>query len=51
MFKYEPGNFLLIRRPTNKTNELFAKRRRNFDQFAIFKNYYHGNFICETLNQ
>jgi hypothetical protein len=47
----KPGNILLIHRFTNKARELFTKRRRNFDEFATFKRYYHGNVEVETFNQ
>jgi hypothetical protein len=48
---YHPGNVLMIYKPTNKTRDLFKKRRRNFDEFAIFRRYYNGNVVVETLNQ
>jgi hypothetical protein len=47
---YVPGNVLLIHKPTEKTRERFKKRRRNFDEFAIFKRYYNGNVVVETVN-
>jgi hypothetical protein len=41
--RYQPGDVLLIHRPLGKTTELFRKRRRNFDELALFEEYDHGN--------
>jgi hypothetical protein len=48
--KYESGNVLLIHIERQKTKKLFEKRRRNFDNLAIFHRYVHGNVMVEPLN-
>jgi hypothetical protein len=41
--RYQSGDVLLVHRPLGKTTELFRKRRRNFDELALFVEYDHGN--------
>jgi hypothetical protein len=48
---YEPGNVLLIHITRQKTRKMFEKRRRNFDNLAIFHRYVHGNVMVEPLNE
>jgi hypothetical protein len=48
---YRRGNVLLVHLPLKKTNLGFKKRRRNFDELALFYDYHHGNARVELLNQ
>jgi predicted membrane-bound dolichyl-phosphate-mannose-protein mannosyltransferase len=49
LHKYKKGNVLLIHLPNEKTNQRFQKRRRNFDQLAIFVQYVNGNCQVELV--
>jgi hypothetical protein len=51
LLTYEIGNILLVHLPLEKTTfSMSQKRRRNFDELAIFRGYKNGNAICELLN-
>jgi hypothetical protein len=49
--QYKRGNVLLIHLPLAKSNLAFRKRRRNFDELALFYDYSHGNVRCTLLNE
>jgi hypothetical protein len=49
LFKYQPGNILLVHLDEEKTKMKFYKRRRNFDHLAMFVRYEFGNVVCRLL--
>jgi hypothetical protein len=48
--QYVRGNVLLIHIPLVKTRLSMKKRRRNFDELALFHDYYHGNARVDLMN-
>jgi hypothetical protein len=40
---------LIVYRPLGKTDEVFKKRRRNFQELAMFESYDHGNVVARLL--
>jgi hypothetical protein len=49
LFRYKIGNVILIHLSETKTKLKFKKRRRNFDQLAVFIDYEFGNVLCYLL--
>ena len=49
LHNYKPGNVLMIHIDFSKTDMMFEKRRRNFNELAIFISYRGGNVVCELL--
>jgi hypothetical protein len=50
-FNYRKGNVLLIHLNKAKTNEMFDKKRRAFNEVAIFVAYQNGNVVCLRLTR
>jgi hypothetical protein len=50
-FNYRKGNVLLIHLNKAKTSELFDKKRRAFNEVAIFEAYQNGNVLCFRLTR
>jgi hypothetical protein len=51
LLTYESGSILLIHIPIEKTTRAMEqKRRRNFDELAIFRGYKSGNAVVDLLN-
>jgi hypothetical protein len=48
-FDYRPGNVLLIHLDKSKTKEGFDKKRRAFNELALFVQYQNGNVVCDRL--
>jgi hypothetical protein len=47
--RYNQGDLLIVYRPLGKTDEVFKKRRRNFQELAMFEKYDHGNVVVRLL--
>jgi hypothetical protein len=47
---YEEGSILLVHIPLKKTQYSMQKRRRNFDELAIFVKYESGNAVVDLLH-
>jgi hypothetical protein len=47
--RYNDGDLLIVYRPLGKTDEVFKKRRRNFQELALFEKYDHGNVVVRLL--
>jgi hypothetical protein len=47
--RYNQGDLLIVYRPLGKTDEVFKKRRRNFQELAMFFRYDHGNVVVRLL--
>jgi hypothetical protein len=45
--KYKPGNILIVHIP--RDNFYHTKEERNFNNYAKFIKYFHGNVYCEIL--
>jgi hypothetical protein len=50
-FDSRPGNVLLIHLNKAKTKDMFDKKRRAFNEVAIFVNYQNGNVLCDRLQR
>jgi hypothetical protein len=50
LLTYEKGSILLIHLPLEKTPYGMQKRRRNFDELAVFDSYQSGNVVCDLLH-
>jgi hypothetical protein len=50
-FNYKPGNILLIHLDKSKTQESFDKKRRAFNELAVFIEYQNGNVLCRRLTR
>jgi hypothetical protein len=50
-FDYRPGNVLLIHIDKSKTSKKFDKKRRVFNEVAIFREYQNGNVLCDRLQR
>jgi hypothetical protein len=48
---YKPGNVLLIHLDKSKTRDMFDKKRRAFNEVAIFVGYQNGNVVCDRLTR
>lgn len=50
LLSYRRGNIILIHLDRGKTQKKHEKRRRVFDEIAVFIRYENGNVICKLLN-
>ena len=50
LHEFKNGNILLIHLDRSKTMHKMEKRRRNFDELAVFIKYINGNVQCKLLN-
>jgi hypothetical protein len=50
-FNYKPGNVLLVHIDKSKTDSKFDKKRRAFNEVAIFTQYVNGNVMCDRLTR
>jgi hypothetical protein len=50
LLTYEMGSILLIILPLEKTPYGMQRRRRNFDELAMFDSYQSGNVVCDLLH-
>jgi hypothetical protein len=50
LLTYEKGSILLVHLPLEKTEYGMQKRRRNFDELAMFDSYQSGNVVCDLLH-
>jgi hypothetical protein len=51
LFEYKPGNILLIHLDKAKTSDMFNKKRRAFNELAMFVGYQNGNVVCRLLKR
>ena len=50
LFNYKPGDRIRIHLEYSKTNQLFDKRRRQFDREGTFIRYINGNCLIQLDN-
>jgi len=49
LLNYKYGNVLMIHLDMSKTQMAFDKRRRNFNELAIFQRYFNGNVVVRLV--
>jgi hypothetical protein len=50
LWRYKPGNILLVHYDTSNTSDKFEKPRRKFNKLGIFHSYVNGNVLVQLID-